>query len=345
MNVGLLKKNRGTVCWSVFAAFLSMGILVMGFRHLDLNRLPEVLRRADTVWIIALAISIPLEQVLRGWKWRQILYDIHPVATFRLFGAVMAGYFANMIVPVGVSPLVRAWLVARVEGMRMTTVLVTTAIERFVDGIVFAVLVGILITFAALPAIEGNLRLGMITAGGGSLLLFAGLFTALFVLKTKLTDSEFFLGRAIGWLEKAFGSRFAGLGQGMVEGITWPKSRLRGVGVVLASVGMKLISTTHFLWAGLAFGIVLSPFDYLFIMVFSGFALIITRFVRMPGGGVIGSAFALKILGIANEEALTMVLVVHAFSLILTAVFGAASLWKNGLTVLNLRQDLAKQGA
>ncbi len=72
----------------------------------------------------------------------------------------------------------------------------------------------------------------------------------------------------------------------MAEGVIWPKSRLRGAGVIVAGVVMKLISTTHFLWAGLA--------------------MIITRFVRLPGGGVIGSAFALKLLGLADEEALTV---------------------------------------
>ena len=72
-------------------------------------------------------------------------------------------------------------------------------------------------------------------------------------------------------------------------------------------------------------------------MVFSGFALIISRFIRIPGGGIIGSAFALKLLGIADEEALTMVFAVHSSSIILVAGIGAIAMWKNGLTVIKLR--------
>jgi hypothetical protein len=115
---------------------------------------------------------------------------------------------------------------------------------------------------------------------------------------------------------------------------------------------MKMISTSHFLWVGLVFGILLSPFDYLFIMVVTGFALIIARFVRVPGGGMIGSAFALNLLGIADEEALTMVLVVHFSVIALVAGIGAITMWKSGLTVLELRQatreslnDSARQAA
>ena len=336
------------IAWTTIAAMLAIGVLYFTFRHLDLERLSDVLLGAETIWLLAMAVSIPIEQVLRGWKWRQILYDIRPVGTFRLFKAVMVGYFANMIVPIGLSPLVRAWLIARLESLKISTVLLTTAIERFVDGIVFAVLVGILVIFATLPESEGNLRLGLMVAGSGSLVLFASLMGGLFLIKSHLIESNSRIGRFVAWLESAFGGRLAGIGLGMAEGITWPKSRWRGAGVILASIAMKMISTTHFLWVGLVFGILLSPFDYLFIMVVTGFALIVSRFIRVPGGGIMGSALALKLLGIADEEALTMVLIVHFSVMALVAGIGAIAMWKSGLTVLKLhhatRESLNESG-
>jgi len=331
------RRSLRAITWLITAALLAAGALLIAFRNFDIGRMPNILLGAEPVWLIALAASTPLEQVLRGWKWRQILFDIRPVGTLRLFSAVMVGYFANMMVPIGLSPLVRAWLVASLERLKISTVLVTTAIERFVDGIVFSVIVGILVIFAALPTTEGNLRLGMLAAGSGSLVLFIVLFGGLFLIKHHLIAPDSIVGRFVAWLERAFGGRLAGIGDGMAEGIIWPKSRWRGSGVILASITMKMISTTHFLWAGLVFGIILSPFDYLFIMVFSGFALIISRFIRIPGGGIIGSAFALKLLGIADEEALTMVFAVHSSSIILVAGIGAIAMWKNGLTVMKLR--------
>jgi len=324
--------------WTTIAALLAAGVLYFAFRHLDLERLSDIILGAEPLWLLALAISIPIEQVLRGWKWRQILFDIRPVGTLRLFSAVMVGYFANMMIPIGLSPLVRAWLIARLESLKITTVLLTTAIERFVDGIVFAVLVGILVSFATLPVTEGNLRLGLMVAGSGSLVLFIGLIGGLFLVKNHLIDSNSVVGRFVAWLETLFGGKLAGIGLGMAEGITWPKSRWRGAGIILASIAMKMISTSHFLWVGLVFGILLSPFDYLFIMVVTGFALIVSRFIRVPGGGIMGSALALKLLGIADEEALTMVLVVHFSVMAMVAGIGAIAMWKSGLTVLELRR-------
>ncbi len=333
-----IRRSSRAILWSLIAALLAIGLLTIAFRKLDFERLFSVLLGTEPIWFFALFASIPLEQLLRGWKWRQILFDIRPVGSFRLFSAVMVGYFANLIIPIGISPLVRAWLIAGLEGLKISTVLVTTAIERFVDGIVFAIIVGILVIFAALPETDGNLRLGMMIAGVGSLVLFMCLFAGLFLIKHHLIAPESMVGRLVSRLEKAFGGRLAGIGLGMAEGIIWPKSRWRGSGAVLASIGMKALSTTHFLWAGLAFGILLSPFDYLFIMIFTGFTLIISRFIRVPGGGIIGSAYALKLLGIPDEEALTMVLVVHSSTLILIAGIGAIEMWRNGLTVLKLRQ-------
>jgi hypothetical protein len=323
--------------WTTIAALLAIGVLFVVFRNFDVGRLSDILLGAEPLWLLALAISIPIEQVLRGWKWRQILFDIRPVGTLRLFSAVMVGYFANMMIPIGLSPLVRAWLIARLESLKISTVLLTTAIERFVDGIVFAVLVGVLVIFAVLPETEGNLRLGLMVAGISSLVLFTALIGGLYMVKHHLIDSNSLIGRFVAWLETLFGGRLAGIGLGMVEGITWPKSRWRGSGIILASIAMKMISTSHFLWVGLMFGILLSPFDYLFIMVVTGFALIVSRFIRVPGGGIMGSAFALKLLGIADEEALTMVLVVHFSVMALVAGIGAIAMWKNGLTVLELR--------
>ena len=338
MTEGVSRKSPRAVIWLILAALAAAAVLIIVFRNLDFERLVSVLIKAEPIWLVALAASIPLEQLIRSWKWRQILFDIRPVGTFRLFSAVMVGYFANMLIPIGLSPLVRAWLIAGLEGLKVSTVLVTTGIERFVDGFVFAILVGILVLFAALPETEGNLRLGLTTAGGGSLLLFAGLLGGLFVIKRHYLVAESIVSRFVAWLEQAFGGRLEGIGHGLVEGIIWPKSQWRGTGIILASVSMKTISTTHFLWAGLIFGILLPPFDYLFIMVFTGFALIVSRFIRIPGGGIIGSAFALKLLEIPDEEALTMVFAVHSAAIIMIAGIGTIAMWKSGLTVFKLRR-------
>lgn len=328
------------LAWALLASAVALGILFVAFRDLDFDRLIRVLVASEWGWVGVLAVSIPLEQVVRGWKWRQLLYDIRPIGTLRLFGAVMAGYFANMVVPVGISPLVRAWLVAKIERLGVMTVLMTTALERFVDGIVFAVMVGILVYFASLPRTEGDLRFALVAAGLGALTLFAALIAALFLAKRHLNETGSFVTRSIARLERVRGGRLAGLGDSIAAGILWPRSRARGAAVIAASALMKAISTTHFLWASLAVGIALAPFDYLFLVIFAGFSLIIARFIRIPGGFVIGSVFAMKLLGVPDEEALTMVLLVHFVSILMTVAIGAIALCRSGVAIGEMRRGL-----
>lgn len=326
-----------TTTWTILAGGLAVGVLVFTFWGLDKDTLFDIVGRSDLFWVTVLILVMPTEQLMRGWKWRQILFDIQPVNSIQLFGAVMAGYFANMVVPVGISPFVRAWLVAKKHTLKISTVLLTTVIERFVDGIVFALIVGTLISFYVPPTTEGNLRVGLTVAAGGSFIVFSGLLVLSYYAKTSLKRRDSGFGKLIVRLEDRFSKQLSGMADGIAHGITWPSAPLRGAGVVLASFLMKAISASHFLWAGLAFGITLGLFDYVFIMVFSGFAMIMTRFVRIPGGGVIGSAFALKLLDIPGEEALAMVALVHAASIGTTVLFGAPVLWYSGLKLSSLK--------
>ena len=117
----------------------------------------------------------------------------------------------------------------------------------------------------------------------------------------------------------------------------WPRARWRGVSIVLASILIKLIAITHFLWAGLTFGVVLRPADYIFLLVFLGFLVILTHVARIPGGFLVGAIFALSLLGVAEEQALAMGLVVQFSSMLTIASIGALALWRNGVALGDLQ--------
>ena len=106
-------------------AAAAIGVLFWLYRDLDVDRFAVELATAEPIWLLALAGTILAEQLLRGWKWRQILYDLKPISSWRLFGAILAGYGVGMLIPLGVSPLVRSWLIARLENLRLAGVLVT----------------------------------------------------------------------------------------------------------------------------------------------------------------------------------------------------------------------------
>ena len=321
------------VRWVVpcLGALLVLGLLIWLYRDLDVGKFYRLLIEADGVWLLVLAAAIPVEQFLRAWKWRQILFDLKTVSSLRLFGAVLAGYGVGLVVPLGISPLVRSWLIARLESLRLAAVLMTTAIERFIDGIVFALFAGYVAFAGAVPEIEGDVRTGLMMVGGLNLALFAGLLCLLFFGRPLLACPRSRIGWLVDKLASFGGRRFEGLRHAIRDGIVWPRERLRQLGAVAASVAMKLVSCTYFLWAGLAVGILLSPNDYVFLMVFTGFALVLARFIRVPGGFMIGSGFALRLLGVPDEQALAMVLFVNTVVVALMVGPGLLFLWRSGI--------------
>ncbi len=322
---------------SVGGAFV--GIVAIGWVlwRLDYDRLGQVISEANLGFLLLVPLSITAEQLISGWKWRQLLYAIRPVGTFRLFGAIMAGYFVNTVVPLGISPLVRSWLVARLESLKMSTVLATTAISRLVDGVVFTGFVAVALIFTAFPEGRDNIRVGLVVAGVGSLALFVLLWFALARYRRAADNSNSGLMRLADRLPVRFATRGKRALASFAKGIVWPRKTRRAVGVVLASFAMKLIATTQLLWAGLAFGVVLRPAEYVFLVVFLGFIIIISRIARIPGGYFVGTIFALGLFGVAEEQAVAIVLVAQASTILAVSVVGVIALWKNGITIADLR--------
>lgn len=323
--------------WSVGGAAIGVSALAWALWQIDYARMQQIVAGADVTLMLLVPLAIAAEQLVRAWKWRQLLHDIRPIRTLRLFGAIMAGYFANLLIPLGVSPLVRSWLVARLEGLRMSAVLATVAIDRFIDGVIFVGFVVIALAYAVFPDPTGNIRLGLVVGGIGNLILFASLLTVLARYKRGIARPDNRWLRLTKRLPGRIAGRIEGIARGLAEGIVWPRARWRGVGIVLASILVKLIAITHFLWAGLAFGIVLRPADYVFLVVFLGFLIILTRLVRIPGGFFVGAIYALGLLGVDDEEALAMVVVVQFSSVLTVAVIGAFALWRNGIAIGDLR--------
>ncbi len=323
----------------IVGAGVAITALFWLYRDLDLDRLVLAVAAADTGWLWLLAATILAEQLVRGWKWRQILYDLKPISSGRLFGAILAGYGVGVLIPLGISPVVRSWLVARLEGLRLASVLVTAAIERFVDGIVFALIAAFVAIVGRIPGIEGNLRLGIATAGASSLALFSCLLWVIFRWRHRLGRHDAPISRLVDWVASWGGRRLADLRAAIADGIVWPRSRARQVGIVAASGLMKMIAATHFLWAGLAVGIVLDVLDYLFLLIFAGFAMILSRFVRVPGGFVIGAGFALHALGVADEPALAMIMFNYVLSIVLMVGIGLVVLWRSGVAIRSIATE------
>ena len=329
-------KPIGSILVTVLAAFVSVILLYFLYRDLDFAAFWQELKKAKGSYLTILVASILLEQCLRAWKWQQLLYNLKAISVKRFFMAIMAGYAVTIIVPLGVSPLVRSWLIARLENLKFATVLISAVLERFIDGVVFGLLVAGFALLGIIPKIEGGLRSGITVAGIGSLIFFVGLLLLLFRLKLELAKPKSFVTRFLSWISKRI-PNLSDLPGALTEGIVYPQSHWRKGSILLAALCIKLIALSHFAWAGFAVGVSLSFNDYLFLFIFVSFAFILSRFVRVPGGFVIAAAFALNLLGVAEEQALAMIVLLTMLSLLTTLSVGFICLYSSGLSLRDIR--------
>lgn len=80
------------VRWAIplAGAWLALLLLFTLYHDLDLTRLWDALATADIKWLAMLAAAITFAQLIRGWKWHQILFDLKPIPSRRLFGAIQS---------------------------------------------------------------------------------------------------------------------------------------------------------------------------------------------------------------------------------------------------------------
>lgn len=323
--------------WPVAAGLIAMALLLWVLARIDYQRMLSVLRDGDPLLLVVVPLAISLELLIRGWKWRQLLFDIRPISTLRLFGTIMAGYFANLLIPIGLSPMVRAWLIARLESLRMSAMLATVAIDRFIDGVVFVAFVVLALIFFSFPPAAENIRIGLAVGGLVNLILFSGLLFALARYKRSAKSEQSWVNRWASRLPERMSPAVERTAKSFAEGIVWPRDRWRGAAIIVASIAMKIIAASHFLFAGLAFNVLLQPADYIFLLVFLGFIIIIARFARIPGSFLLGAVFALELLGVEKEPALAMTLLIYFSTTFVVAVFGAWALLRSGLKLAELR--------
>jgi len=317
---------------------VGIAALVWVLQGIDYRRLVAIVGSADARFLALVPIAIALEQIVRAWKWRQLLHPMRPVPTPNLFGAIMAGYLANLAVPLGVAgPVLRAWLAARRHDLKTSAVLATVVLDRLIDGVVFATIALTALILLSVPDAAGGLRAGMGWGAAGSLLLFVVLLATMAAYRLQTEGSARWLVWLIGRLPRRIAEPARKLAQSFAKGIGWPAEHWRGVGIVVASLVMKLIATTHFLWAGLAIGVLLRPGDYVVLLVFLGFLHVVAQVARIAAGFTVGAVFALGLLGVGNEEALIMVLIVQGASLLTVAIVGAAALWVEGIDPRKVR--------
>ena len=206
--------------------------------------------------------------MVRAWKWRQILSPLKLINTLRLFGAVMAGYLIPSLIPLAFGAIARSGIIARGERLKLPALLASVALDRITDGVVFACLAPIALFAVTFADPTGGIRTGLVWSGAGNLVFFVLVGCALWAYKRGVLSQNGIIARLIKRLPARLSQLISRLAMSSGDGIVWPTDKWRGAAITFASLSLKLLASSQFLCAGLAFGVVLAPAQYIFRLVF-----------------------------------------------------------------------------
>jgi len=159
---------------------LSAGCLAWVLHGYPIDELIPAIKDLDWKWV-AIGIAADLSvYVIHGWRWNTLLSPVARLKLWRTVQAIYIGLFANEVLPLRAGELIRCYLLAHWNGLRISLTFASAAVERLIDG--FWMLLTFLITASMVKGIPEDLVILVQILG---VLLFLGAMVLLWVVSHK----------------------------------------------------------------------------------------------------------------------------------------------------------------
>ena len=331
---------RARIPWhTIIIVALTAGLLWLFFRNIDLAETWRAMTRAHVSYLAAAVIATTTTYVLRAIRWCALLRPIGHVRFSQSFRATVIGFTALFLLPGRIGEVLRAYLVARAEGLKFTATLATVIIERLLD------VATVLLMFAvSLPLLGVDVGPEVEAAG---LVAGAGSVVALVLLFVMAGHPER-LGRWAARLGRRLPHRIAGMLEHLVQAFAEGLAVMRRPSDLLAAVAWSLP-----VWFSIAFGIWMTSHAFDLTLSFLGSFLVVGYLavgVSIPTPGGAGGfhyfykAALTTFFGADPAVAAAAAIILHAVSFVPITILGLFFMWRDGLTLGRLRmmKDEAK---
>jgi uncharacterized protein (TIRG00374 family) len=153
---------------------LSAGCLFWVLRGYPLGELLPNIRSLDWKWVTLAVITDLAVYVVHGWRWNTLLFPVARLGFWTTVQAIYIGLFANEVLPLRVGELIRCYLLAHWNNLRLSLSFASAAVERIIDGL--WMLVAFMITAGFVRALPRDLTLSVQFFGGLLIVATAVLF-------------------------------------------------------------------------------------------------------------------------------------------------------------------------
>lgn len=337
-----MKKNT-TRAIILFA--LTFVFLYFFFRSVEWGEVLSYLDDIDLTLFIVLLFLVPLNFVFRAIRWNCLLkHEKKGVSFYNRFASNAVGFAVTFLFPARLGELVKPLYLAQKESLKKGFVIGTVVVERMFDLFNMCFLLGVFFVtrplYISIFNIEikqeaySNLALwGIIGMAMAIALLLVSLSLYFYKEKT-LRFISFFLKP----LSKKWREMVMNLIDEFIEGLKFFHSVWDVFVYIFWSLAVW-INIAIFYWIWLVAFDIRVPFFYIFPFVFLTMVGASIPTPGMVGGFDYFSKYGLTTLyGVESNLAVGMTLVVHALQLAVTYVVGYGILWKEGISLVQIKK-------
>jgi uncharacterized protein (TIRG00374 family) len=103
-------------------------------RGYDFRQIGSDLRTLDWRWMALAVVADLAVYVCHGWRWKTLLGPVSRLSFWRTVQAIYIGLFANEVLPLRPGEVIRCYLLAHWNDLRISVGLASAALERVIDG-------------------------------------------------------------------------------------------------------------------------------------------------------------------------------------------------------------------
>jgi len=322
--------------------FLTVVFLYFFLRGVEWKEVFGYLTDVKREFFILVILLVPFHFVARAIRWEYLLKHEKKTKLFSRFAGLAIGSTVTFIFPGRLGELARPLYLAQKENMKTGFVIGTVVVERVFDIFTMCTLLGLfLITrpfyssyFQAKEEVYSNLQFWGSVAIIVASILFLFILAFIFFREKTLAIFSFFLKP----LPQKTSQKIIEFLEEFVKGLKFFHSAGNLLMYILLSFGVWL-SIIFYYWIFLFAYNISVP---LFSLIPYTFLVMIGASIPTPGmaGGFhfFSREGLTSLFSVNLNQAVAMTIVVHAIQLVMTCLIGYVILWKEGISLLQIKK-------
>lgn len=326
-----------------FVFILTLGFLYFFFRSVGWKEVLNCLTDVNIIIFIFVILLAPLHFLTRAIRWQYLLkHEKRGVTLFNRFAANVIGFTVTFAFPGRLGEIAKPLYLAKKENMKKGFVLGTQVVERIFDILAMCFLLAVFLFFKSYYAPYFNPdkeTYSILTFTGIGAVAFAAFILILIFSIYFFRDKTLsVIARILKPLPQKVSSKIHVLIEEFIEGLKF----FHSIGNILMYMLLSVI-----VWLGITFFFWMFFFAYHVSVPF--FSLIPYMFLTMVGAsiptpGMVGGFHYFSKLGLTSffnvdpNLAVGMTIVMHGLQLVVTCIIGYAILWKEGISMFQIKK-------